>query len=519
MAQVTITKMVGVGSYGPTGSFTSTTGRTYLAVLRNGSNNAATNVTSTNGIIFSLVGATNNGTQVIEVWSGVCTSGASGTVTATAGGSSNPSLNILELPVGAYVRQVGTNTSTSSPTSVTATIPAAINSESSVFLAAALVNNISTTPTPESGYATLALTSSNTNEVYGVDKEVDDDLTPSFTLSTGSNYAAIACECAWFYGSAISYIGQGTGTTTATLPTHEVGDLAVVFAYRDGNATAPTLPAGWTNINNTSSTSNSSRLAYKICKNTSETSGTWTNATSTIVHVYRGARFEGPIGGSGIASGTTGNVSYNTVSMTDTGNTSWVAGFAGHRSVDTSLQTAPSGMTNRSNVVDATDEAAGHDTNGTVSSWSSTSVTQGGTASGWNAITAEIRRATTSEPAVALSSQTATSITSTAATPRVTTNKNSGTIYMVIVADGDSPSVAQIKAGQNSSGAAAIKAANISPTASGVNTFSAQTGLTAATSYDIWYVHNWSSTDSTAVKYDLTTSAAVTNNALFWAFP
>ena len=191
-----------------------------------------------------------------------------------------------------------------------------------------------------------------------------------------------------------TYVGSATGTTSATLPTHQAGDIIFGWAFRDGNTTAPTLPAGWTAIANSGANTCSGRIAYKIALSGAETSGTWTNATSVVFMVYRpAANKQLRVGGNGTSSGSSTTVTYNTVTMTNATGSSWVSGFAGHRSVNTSLQTPPTGMVNRATVVDATDEAAGHDTNGGVTSWTSTNVSVGGTASGWISYTVEITEA------------------------------------------------------------------------------------------------------------------------------
>ena len=294
---------------------------------------------------------------------------------------------------------------------------------------------------------------------------------------------------------AISYIGSASGTNTATMPTHAVGDLLVVFAYRDGSNTTPTLASGWTNIQGSGSNTNSARMGWKIAASTGETTGTWTNATSTIVAVYRGA--DG-IGGSAITGGSSITLTFPAVTMQVTDGTSWVVGGVGHRSTNVAIETAPTGMTNRISVSDATDEAALHDTNGGVSSRSSTNASVGGTASGYRSITVELLNAT----APTLTGQTVDIVSTTSGTPKVTTNKASGTLYMVCVPDGDTPSVAQIKAGQNSSSGAAINAQNRAVTATGVQTFTTVTGLTAATQYDFWFVHTNSIGDSSPVKAD-----------------
>ncbi|NGQ93377.1 hypothetical protein G5V65_21045 [Rhodobacter sp. HX-7-19] len=187
----------------------------------------------------------------------------------------------------------------------------------------------------------------------------------------------------------ITRISSATGTNSLTMPSHAAGDLLLMFAYRDGSTTAPALPAGWTDLNNGGTATNSCRIAYKIAASGSEVSGTWTNATSLICLVYRS---DGIIGVGGVArsSAASTTVSYPALTMVNTDGTSWVAGFGAHRSVNTSVETPPTGMTNITSVLDATDEAAAHDTNGPVSSWSLTTVSVGGTSSGWIGATVEI---------------------------------------------------------------------------------------------------------------------------------
>ena len=75
--------------------------------------------------------------------------------------------------------------------------------------------------------------------------------------------------------------------TSVTLPTHQAGDLIVVAAVRYGNTTVPSLPAGYTSLL-TSATTHGRRLGYKIAASSSETSGTWTNASTVVAAVYRG---------------------------------------------------------------------------------------------------------------------------------------------------------------------------------------------------------------------------------------
>jgi hypothetical protein len=192
---------------------------------------------------------------------------------------------------------------------------------------------------------------------------------------------------------AISYVGQATGTTSATPPTHQAGDLFLVHVFRDGSNTAPTLPAGWTSIDTNTSNSAGGLCAYKIATSAAADCTGFTNGTNLLLHVYRGVDPRNPIGGHTPATNASTTVSYPALTMAVANGTSWVVGMAGHRSTNTTIETPPTGMTNRSTLVDATDESAGHDTNGGVTSWSLQTVSVGGTSSGWYGQTVELRAA------------------------------------------------------------------------------------------------------------------------------
>ena len=190
----------------------------------------------------------------------------------------------------------------------------------------------------------------------------------------------------------ITFVGQAVGTTSAALPSFNAGDLAVVFAFRDGSTTAPSIPAGWTNITTRGTTTScSQRLGYRILKTGDTTTGTWTNATHVGVIVYRSSTGMVFPGGFATNGGTTNTANFPAVTFLRGDGTSWAAGFIGHRSTDQNVATPPSGMTNRyHDDAGATDDAAGHDTNGGVSTWGSTNETLTGTASGWQSAVLEI---------------------------------------------------------------------------------------------------------------------------------
>ncbi len=196
----------------------------------------------------------------------------------------------------------------------------------------------------------------------------------------------------WTRKGSVTFVSASSGAgASITIPVHQIGDLLVIFAYRDGSVTAPTLPAGWTNIGTAGGANlTSSTLGYRVATATNDTSGTWTNATALVVHIYHGQNTLTPIGANADTGAASTTVTYPAVVMTNAVGTSWVVGFAGHNSINTTLETPPTGMIVRTNFVDATDEVAGHDTNTGVASWAATNVLVGGTSSGWRARTLEI---------------------------------------------------------------------------------------------------------------------------------
>lgn len=145
---------------------------------------------------------------------------------------------------------------------------------------------------------------------------------------------------------------NAAATTSVTIPTHAVGDLIVIWAYRDGSTTVPSKPAAsgtvpaWSDIDApTGANTNSARCAYFIATATNHTSGTWSNATGMIAVVIQGNKSSSPIGGHA-QGGSTGNGTTQAPSITQqqvTGK-ALLLEFYGHRTV-TAWSAAPSGYT------------------------------------------------------------------------------------------------------------------------------------------------------------------------------
>lgn len=191
---------------------------------------------------------------------------------------------------------------------------------------------------------------------------------------------------------AITRVGQGTGTNTATLPTLAIGDLIVVGAYRDGSTVAPTVPTAFSSGVVTTGGSNTNSMVVAALEVTtgSETVGTWTNATSLIAVVYRGVFLDAP-GGSVQSGGASTTMSYGTITVQDTTGGNCLVAFGGHRSTNVAIDTVPTNFSLVTSVSDATDEMACFERFSVAAgSTALGSVNVGGTSSGYRTAVFEL---------------------------------------------------------------------------------------------------------------------------------
>lgn len=194
----------------------------------------------------------------------------------------------------------------------------------------------------------------------------------------------------------ISFVAASSvASNNLTLPTHQAGDLIVLFVFREGSTAAPTSVAGWIGADLTSGGSNWLGLFWCEAASASTVTGTWTNATHLAAAVYRpSVNTRLSVSRSAMTGGTAGsggNITYTGITQMSTPNDSWFVGCAGHRSIDTDIQVAPSGMTNRTSAVDGVGELALHDTNGTQQTWASTNyVLTAGTSDTYRSFVAQI---------------------------------------------------------------------------------------------------------------------------------
>lgn len=162
--------------------------------------------------------------------------------------------------------------------------------------------------------------------------------------------------------------------TSLTMPSHQAGDLLVMYAFNNTGTTLPTVPSGWTLITSRSANSKGGVVCVKQAASISEVSGTWTNASFLACAAYRDDIYMLAIGNfsqTGTAGAT--NPTWGTIQTRAGG--SWVIGIVG-LSLNTEIgETPPTGMTNRTNTAGASSgEVSIHDTNA-ATTWSSQSIT------------------------------------------------------------------------------------------------------------------------------------------------
>jgi hypothetical protein len=97
-----------------------------------------------------------------------------------------------------------------------------------------------------------------------------------------------------------------------------------------------------------------------------------------------------------------------------------------------------------------------------------------------------------------ITSPSVTSVGTTTGTGNVTTDEGNGTLYSVVSASATAPSAAQIQAGQDHTGAAAVWSGNQAVSSTGAKTFSI-TGLTSATAYYAHFQHKDAATNNSTV--------------------
>lgn len=159
--------------------------------------------------------------------------------------------------------------------------------------------------------------------------------------------------------------------SSITLPgSFQNGDFAILLAYRTANTTAPSLPAGWTQAAGGSSIGSDSYLCgYKLVTSASDTSGTWTNATAVTCAIYRNIATNKSLATMTANSGrnqsaASATMSYGSFGILKEPSNSWLVALGATSSTVSNIATAPTNLTNQSNLVGASGQYVVHDSNG-----------------------------------------------------------------------------------------------------------------------------------------------------------
>lgn len=285
--------------------------------------------------------------------------------------------------------------------------------------------------------------------------------------------------------SIIGSTGANSGATSAALDTTNA-DLLVAVTTNDG-ATGLTDSYGntWTHAINSGTTTVSADLYY--CRPDAShrgTSHTFANAANPSVAIavlaIIGAKVTGALD-QVVGQYSTGPITspYTAGSLTPSENGEIIIGGAtGADGAD-----APYTHDHFTPVVPTTGPysiSIAHRVQATAAA-SAIDWTWTGSPAGTRTVAASFRVQIDPSPPT-LTSPTGAPTSTTTATGTVTTNNGSGTLYGVATLSSTPPTATQIRAGQNSAGAAATFAANVAVTSTGAKTFNA-TGLAASTSY------------------------------------
>ena len=165
-------------------------------------------------------------------------------------------------------------------------------------------------------------------------------------------------------------------SNTLAMPSHQAGDLLLLFVFRNTSSTAITAPSGWFPVGTRTANSKASGVYGKVASSGVETSGTWTNAEFIACAVYRdNLNYLLPGENSSGGGAATTTIAYNALTTSMRG-THYVAGFVAGSVNNSDINTAPTGMMTRGSLAGASvAEIAVHDTNGNVSSWATTNYT------------------------------------------------------------------------------------------------------------------------------------------------
>lgn len=162
----------------------------------------------------------------------------------------------------------------------------------------------------------------------------------------------------------ITSVSTASGSDSVTFASGlQAGDLIVMQAFREGDATIPSTPSStWQQIGALVGTGCAARYCYAVATGTSFSSGTFTNATSVHAVALRGVNATHPIGDVLLTESSTATVNLANLTRwcgTNADCNSKALLMVGHRASGATLA-APSGFTQLADAAQSNTRVASH---------------------------------------------------------------------------------------------------------------------------------------------------------------
>lgn len=229
------------GSTVSTSSFTTTAGKYYLFVVRNGvASGYPTSVSCSAGTIsFSTINSATNGANAVRVYGGYCTAGGTGTFTSNQSSSNSMVLAGIEISgmtaTGAVVQSTNATGTSTSPSS---TLAAFGDANNATFMV--ITSTTNPTITAENGFSTVYYPGSpGTPSGHFINP--GNDTTPSATLSSSVAWATVSLEIKNLRTDTYTRYPTSTSTTGGSTAWSNTGNIYLsdnTYATVDPDVTA-----------------------------------------------------------------------------------------------------------------------------------------------------------------------------------------------------------------------------------------------------------------------------------------
>lgn len=189
----------------------------------------------------------------------------------------------------------------------------------------------------------------------------------------------------------VSLVASTSGTTTITLPTHQRGDLILIWCIDATHGVAIPSDGSWSYYGG-GGDATGTQIFAKIAESSAETFD-GTGFKAIVAASFRSSEYPAkfPCAAMGIGGqDTTGTTIAWSTSPSVYGTSDYIVLMAAHQSTDTSIQTAPTGYTNINSANGTDGEIAMHRKDTAATSFASVSQVVGGTSNDWATAQASI---------------------------------------------------------------------------------------------------------------------------------